>query len=144
MPQITLPMTGVPKRNFIEGAFEEWGVNGYEFERTPQEIAKALRRLNAMMQEWPFSMLGYVGSDYGVGSVDGLSGVDPAYEQAVTLSLAQRLAPAEGAQLSPDTKAVLARSMARLASSVSTIPTAVFMSSPAGAGNKGRASFISD
>jgi hypothetical protein len=114
MVTLTLGTAGPPKRQIIELAFGDIGSAGYEFGRTPEEINDALLRLNALMREWPFSTLGYVQPDYGVGSADDLSGIPDEYLSVVAAKLALRICPMMGATLSVEAKANLATGMALL------------------------------
>jgi hypothetical protein len=133
MVAIALPITGSTKRSLLDTAFEECGIT----ERTPDEEASALRKLNQMMFEWPFSVLGY---DAGDTTAEELSGFDPRWDQAVALALAQRLAPKElnGQPLSPESKAALSRSRIQLESYAGTLsmPTATMVSAISGEGNR--------
>jgi hypothetical protein len=40
------------KRQFVDAAFEEIGLASYVFDLTTEELASALRRLDAMMAQW--------------------------------------------------------------------------------------------
>lgn len=134
---------GRPKRDIIEAAFEECGSAGWEFERTAEEVTAALRKLNAMMAEWPWNQLGYAQPAYGVGLPEDLSGVPDSAVAAVSMYLAMRLAPGMGATIPPETKAALTRSYNLLVSSVSTPPTAyIAPNTPRGAGHKGKPPFL--
>jgi hypothetical protein len=134
---------GPPKRDLIEMAFEECGSAGYEFERTPEEVSAALRKLNAMMGEWPWNQLGYPIPTYGIGLPEELSGIAPENVQAVALHLAMRIAPNMGASLSAETKAAMTRSFNLLASRYATPPTALIaLNTPRGTGHRGRSTFI--
>ncbi len=134
---------GPPKRDLIEMAFEECGSAGYEFERTPEEVAAALRKLNAMMGEWPWSQLGFPIPTYGLGLPEELSGIAPENVQAVVLHLALRLAPNMGATLSPETRAAMTRSFNLLASQHTVPPTSyIALNTPRGSGHRRRSTFI--
>lgn len=135
MPTIPIDPGGPPKRFIIELAFGEVGSAGYEFGRTPEEVNDALMRLNALMREWPFSLLSYAQPDYGVGSADEESGIADEYLNAIAGQLALRIAPTMGATLSPEAQANIARSLAVLRASVATIPTMpIAAQTPRGAG----------
>lgn len=135
---LTLGTSGPLKRDIIELAFGELAMAGYEFGRTPDEIRDALLRLNAMMREWPFSTLGYQQPDYGNGSAEDVSGVDPQWLNVIASKLALRIAPAFGASMSPDAKANLATAMSLLQAGAATIPTMpLARNTPRGAGNRG-------
>lgn len=142
MVTLTLTDSGSPKKRLVDIAFEECGISDYDAE----QAASALRKLDSLMLEYPFDQLGYVPATYGTGSLEELTGFDPRWDQAVALSLAQRLAPKElnGTPLSGDSKAALARSMSLLYSYVAIIPSAIMVSAPAGEGNRryGRSPYI--
>ena len=93
---------GPPKRQIIELAFSEAGSAGYEFGRTPEEVADALTRLNALMAEWKTLRgidLGYIQPAYGVGNPDGLSGIPFDCLNVVASYLALRICPMMPAQV---------------------------------------------
>lgn len=139
MPTITLDPGGPPKRFIIELAFGEIGSAGYEFGRTPEEVNDALLRLNALMREWPFSLLGYVQPDYGVGSAEDLSGIADEYLNAIAGQLALRIAPTMGATLPPEAKVNIARSLAVLRGALATVPAMpIAAQTPRGAGARSR------
>lgn len=141
MPTITLPVGGVPKGQIVRRALKVWGVRQ---DREPSEVVDALDNLNAMMAEPPFNLLPYERPNYGSGSLEDLSGIDPQYEQAVMLSLAKLCAPNEGAQLPGNSEAALARSMASLRADLATVPTMKLGTFVAGAGNRYRPPYIVD
>lgn len=117
---VALSPTGTPKRNLVEMAFEDCGSAGYEFERTPEEVASALRRLDTMMREWPWERLGYVQG----GSVEDVSGIPDHAIGAVASYLALRIAPTMGATLSPEARTAMTRSFNLVLSRTATIPVA--------------------
>ena len=116
---------GPPKRFIIEMAFSECAMAGYEFGRTPEEVADAQLRLNAMMAEWKTMRgidLNYNQTDYGVGNPDELSGIPFDVLNTVASYLALRIAPMMGAALSPEAKGNMARSLALLEAHYAAIP----------------------
>jgi hypothetical protein len=131
---------GPPKRQIIEMAFSEAGAAGYEFGRTPEEVADALARLNALMAEWKTMRgidLGYEQPDYGVGIPDGLSGIPHFALNTVASFLALRICPMMGAALGPEAKANLARSLASLEAHYASVPTMpIAASTPRGLGGQ--------
>ena len=117
--------SGPPKRQIIELAFSECTMAGYEFGRTPEEVADALSRLNALMAEWKGMRgidLGYEQPAYGVGSADELSGIPIDTLNIVASYLALRIAPMMGAQLSTEARGNLARSLSLLEAHYATMP----------------------
>jgi hypothetical protein len=141
---VTLSDSGPSKGELADMALEECGLAGFEFQRTPEEIASAIRELDTMMYEWPWSLLGFAHADFGTGSPADLSGIPFAAKAVTVKHLALRLAPKMMGTLSPESRASLARSMALLQAEYATVPTAKLMSTPAGAGNRGRATFIQE
>lgn len=137
---INIPITtGPSKRSLIELAFDDCGMAGYVFERTPEEYTQGLRKLNAMMAEWPFNLTGYYQPDLADGDGQDESGIDPKYTQAVATCLAYRMAPGFGKTLSSELMAAKARSLAYLTSEVSTIANMAFPSGTLrGSGNNWR------
>jgi hypothetical protein len=142
MAVISVTDSGIRKRDIIEMMFEECGSAGYEFDRTPEEVSSALRKLNAMMAEWPFDQIGYIQPISGAGEPDDLTGVPAKYNQVIALQLALRFAPNMGASLPPESRAALTRSMALLSSETATITGSKIISSVSGAGNRRRSAFI--
>lgn len=130
---------GRPKRDIIELAFDDCGLAGYEFDRTPEEQTMALRKLNALMLEWPWSGLGYTQPAYGVGLAEEPSGLPDMAISATAQYLALRIAPGIGNTLSPEMRASLARSRDTLFAQVATIPTMQLAgNTPLGTGRYGR------
>ena len=137
---ISVPV-GRPKRDIIELAFDDCGLAGYEFDRTPEEQSMALRKLNALMLEWPWNKLGYAQPAYGAGQVEGASGLPDAAINAVAQYLALRIAPGIGNTLSAESRASMAHSRAVLFGEIATIPDMSLPGNTArGQGNRYRAS----
>lgn len=114
---------GKPKREILEMAFDDCGLAGYEFDRTPEEQSMALRKLNALMLELPWSALGYDQPSYGVGQAEGGSGIPDFAVNAVSQYLALRIAPGIGLTLSPEYSKTAARSLVTLQAALATTPT---------------------
>lgn len=134
---ITLDPAGPPKRQIIEMAFGNIAITGYEFGHTPEEIADAMVRLDALMYEWPYSELGFSHPDYGTGNAEESSGIPFDCLNAVAAALALRLAPAFGKELPAATAANLVSALAVLRARVATIPTMPLGSNtPRGMGNR--------
>lgn len=124
MPQIALDATGVPKSSLVDAAYEYCGLNGFEFERTPEEMTTGLRHLNALMAEWKADGidLAFTFPTYGAGLLEEPSGVPDHSFSVIHQMLAQRLAPALGASLSADARAALAKSYQGLRSRTAAAP----------------------
>jgi hypothetical protein len=127
MPTIILDGTGVSKSSLVEGAYEYCGLNGFEYERTPEEMTTGLRHLNALMAEWLGDGidLGFDFPTYGQGLLEEPSGVPDSACAVIHTMLAQRLAPGLGATLSDDVKAALSRSYQSLRSRTAAVPPTV-------------------
>lgn len=134
---LSLP-AGRPKRDIIELAFDDCGLAGYEFDRTADEQTMALRKLNALMLEWPWNTLGYSQPSYGVGQVEEPSGLPDDAINAVAQYLALRIVPGMGASLSPEQRATNARSLATLQAQYAVIPDSTLPGNvPLGSGRRG-------
>ena len=129
------------KRAIVETAYEEIGVSaalGYDV--TPEQMALGLSRLDALMEE--LYQQGYrltynAPAEYRGGDLDDDSGIPAGANQAVYLSLALRLAPTIGRQVSMETKAAHRTAMNAIAIGPATLPTVRRDTDavPAGAGN---------
>lgn len=134
---LNLPVTGVPKRTILDMAFESVGLPGSEFDRSAEEQTAALRKLNAMMKEWPWSLARYNQPSYGVGLPEELSNIPGDAESAVSAELALRIAPGLGLTLSPEQRAMRAQTRAMFVATYVTIPTCdIVGGTPLGAGNR--------
>lgn len=129
------------KLQFIQGAFDEMGMGDYVFDLSPEQLDRALRRLDAMMAEWNAKgiKIGYplpVKPEDSVISDD--TGVPDSANEAVITNLAVRLAPGHGKTLSSDTKATAKASLNTL-TGIAVMPNEQRLPTtlPAGAGNKG-------
>lgn len=124
MVQIPLDVTGPTKQSLVEGAYEYCGLNGFEYERTPEEMVTGVRHLSAMMAEWLGNGidLTYDFPTYGAGRLDEPSGVPTSAAAVIHQMLAQRLCPALGATLSEDAKAALALGYQGLRSRTAATP----------------------
>ena len=131
---------GPPKRQIIEMAFSEIGAAGYEFGRSPEEVADALGRLNAMMAEWKAMRgidLGYNQPTYATGNPDELSGIPFETLNTVASYLALRVCPMMGATIGAEAKGNMARSLVLLEAHYANIPTMPRdRYTPIGAGNR--------
>jgi hypothetical protein len=126
MPTITLDATGVAKSVLVEGAYEFCGLNGQEYERTPEEMVTGLRRLNALM-----ALLAKKGINlnfdfptYGQGLLEEPSGIPDDAVEPITALLAKRLAPSLGANLTPEAMGIAATAMSDLMANYAMAPIA--------------------
>jgi hypothetical protein len=124
MPTITLDGTGVSKSALVEGAYEFCGLNGQEYERTPEEMTAGLKKLNALM-----ALLAKKGIDlgfdfptYGNGLLEEPSGIPDDAQEPIMALLAQRLAPTIGGALSDDAKAILSTAVGDLYTNYAVAP----------------------
>jgi len=128
------------KRAVCEMAFEECGLAGYEFDKTPEEWQSALRRLDALQAEWRSSGLDL---DYnapavlGDGDLDDASGIPDDAVNATALSLALRICPPLGKAWSAESRIAYTVSMDLLRARYLSKPErALPAGTPRGAGNK--------
>lgn len=96
-----VPGTGVTKGSLVETAFEYCALAGYEFERTPEEMASGIRHLAMMMMESPFDQCGFNVVDYGFGLPEEGSNLLNADVAAIGFFLALRIATIMGKTLPP-------------------------------------------
>lgn len=100
---------GFSKRQFVEGGFEELGLAAYVFDLTPEELDRAMRRLDSMMAEWNAKgiRLGYpIPGSPQDNDLDEPSGVPDSANEAIVANLAIRIAPAYGKTVSGETRAI--------------------------------------
>lgn len=139
---IHIPDGGVLKRDILEMAFEDCRLAGYEFERSPEEVASALRKLNALMAEWKAHQgidLGYAQPAYGAGDASDASGIPQSAMNAVASYLALRIAPQMGKALAPEAKANLARAFSLLQAEHASVPSMPMgRNTPRGSGYPGQ------
>jgi len=126
------------KGEVVAMAFEDVGLPGYEFSATPEEISSAIRRLDAMMREWPCGQTLNYNFPRVLGQSDPL---DPILvpDWAVTSmfgKLAQKIAPGMGKTLSDAQKAAAARAYSVMLGRI-PVPDAILpRTTPRGEGNK--------
>jgi hypothetical protein len=108
----------------VEGAYELCGLNGFEYDRTPEEMTTGLRFLNDMMAEWLGDGidLGFDFPIYGNGLLEEPSGVPDSAVSVIKAMLAQRICPGLGGTLSEDAKAALSKSYQGLRSRTAATP----------------------
>jgi len=120
---LSLPLGGKLKSEILDMAFDDCGAAGFAFDRTPEEQSAALRKLNALMLEQPWSLLTYAQPSYGAGLPEEQSGIPDFAVNAVAQYLALRIAPGMGGTLSPEATKALGRSLLTMQSQLATIPT---------------------
>lgn len=114
--------TGPTKGAIIDMAFEDCRLSGFDFDRTPEENLMALRRLNTMMAEWPWSNVGYAYPTFGEGSADELSDVPSDAVHGVSQMLAMRLMSAFGKSIPESFRITSAQSIAYVRGQYSSVP----------------------
>lgn len=129
------------KQQFIEAAFSEIGLDGYLFDLSPEQKQRAVAKLDAMMAAWNALgiRVGYpISADPDSADISAETGVQDAANQAIYCSLAVRLAPMHGKQVSAETKSDAHRGYAALLTrAVRPIPVQMPATMPAGQGNRG-------
>lgn len=118
---IPLPDIGQPKRVILDIAFEERGLAGYEFDRDAEEVTMALRRLNAMMNTWPWTLLPFDRPERGQGRPEDPSGLPDGAIQAVAMHLASLLRIGKDLTMEQRANAVAARKA--MAAEYSVVPS---------------------
>lgn len=131
---------GYTKRQLVDAALEEIGLDPVEFDVNGAEYQRCLRRLDAMIANWDGKglPLGYfLVSNPDEINIDAESGLADWANEAVYLNLAILIAPSFGKQIFPDTK-----KQARMAKTALYNQTAFRIEMqypntfPVGAGNK--------
>jgi hypothetical protein len=128
------------KRELVEAAFAEIGLPVTTFNVGPDQLQRALGRLDDMMGTWDGKgiRLGYAMSSSADGSnLDDESGIPDTAFEAVITNLAIRIAPGRGKQVSPDTRATARAAYEGLLARAVYPPQQQFpITLPVGAGNK--------
>lgn len=123
---IPVSAIGVPKKSIIEMAYEDCRISGFDFDRTPEEDLMALRRLNTLMSEWPWNLLGYDLPASGEGTGEDLSNLPRDVTHGVSQLLALRLMAAFG-KTPPETfRVTSAQSIAYVRAQAVTVPTIAY------------------
>lgn len=124
------------KRQIVGQAYVELGIGTWEFDLQPDQIQDSVNRLDAMMARWSSEgiRIGYNGSS---SDPDADSGIPDVAIEAVRTNLAIRIAPADGKNLSPDTRAVAADSLSYLTAYFMQVPQRRLPNTlPLGSGNR--------
>lgn len=133
------------KRQFVEAAFEEIGISGYNFDVSPEMQQVALKRLDAMMASWNARGVrtSYpIPSNPTTSDLDENSTVPDSANEAIFKNLAIRIAPVFGRQISPDLKQAAQYAFNAMMSKLAEIPEMQFNQTiPAGQGNKWRRNY---
>jgi hypothetical protein len=128
------------KREFINEAFDEIGLASYVFDLTADQLQSALRKLDAMMAKWNGRgiRISYpLPSTPSESSLDAVSNVPDAANEAIYTNLGLALAPSYGKTVSPETKEKAHESFQILLSLATTPRVMQFPGTlPLGAGNK--------
>lgn len=148
--QSYMPSTAT-KRDLVEMAFEECGLPGYSFTAQPNEIASALRRLDALMRELEVQgvRIGYnFPSAVGASDPDDPSLIPDYAINGVAGQLALRFAPGLGKTLSPEQKRAASLGMIAMQAASKVVPQVRLpRTTPKGSGNQPYATwypYISD
>lgn len=136
----TLPIpSGPTNKEIIDRAYQALGSSSSMFGRTEEEYADAMLALGGMMEGWPFNLLGFIVEDAAGLRVEGESGIDRRWLNAVGLSLAEHLGPLIGKELPRATSRLKAREFSLLCGYVSEIPEVKLRPDTAlGSGHRGR------
>lgn len=128
------------KRQFVNSAYEEIGYADYNFDIQPEQMDKAVRKLDSMMGQWDIRgvRVGYplVGDPEEI-SIDIEFEVPLFATDAIIYNLAVLLAPSVGKIASPETKKAAKEALVTLSGQTIDMPTKQFPRRlPLGAGNK--------
>jgi hypothetical protein len=131
---------GWTKRQFVEAAFEEVGYASYAYDLQPEQLQSGLRRLEALMGTWNGRgvRIGYpLSSNPDNASLDEVTSVPDASNEAIYSNLALRVAPLVGKTASAETKTTARSAYLELLSRC-TKPNEMQLphTLPSGAGNK--------
>lgn len=128
------------KRQFVEEAFAEIGVASYVYDLEPEQLQRALRRMDSMMAMWNAKgiRVGYpIPSSPENSSLDNETNVPDRANQAIILNLAVQIGPGFGKQISQDTRIAAKNAYDILLSSAAQpLPKQFSSTTPLGAGNK--------
>lgn len=134
-----MPSTAT-KRDLFEMAFEECGLPGYSFTAQPNEIASALRRLDATMRELEVRgiRIGYnFPPEVGASDPDDPALIPDYAITGVAGQLALKIAPGLGKTLSPEQKRGAGQSFVAMQAASSVVPELRMpRTTPWGSGNK--------
>jgi len=119
---LTINVGGRKKGDIVDMAYGFCGSEGYQFEKTPEEVATALRLLDTQMAEWPWNLMGYDPATYGSGNPEDPSGLTDEDVSAVFMELAVRIAPNMGAGMSAEGKRSVAKTYSSASSRYAAIP----------------------
>jgi hypothetical protein len=128
------------KRQFVQAAFNEIGLESYEFDLQPEDFDMALRRLDSMIAEWNAQgiRVGYpIPTSPEDSDLDEETGVQDAANEAIITNLAIKVAPAFGKTPAVETKISASKAYKTLLSKTMQVPKQQMPSTmPSGAGNR--------
>lgn len=137
MSELPLAASGPLKSALIALAFEDCGMSDQTV--TVDEKAMALRRLNSIMLEEPWSNMGYAQPEYGNGTAEEPSGLANDAVNAVVKHLAFNLMAVFEREPNAAFRSTYAKAKLQAAARYATIATAQFAPGTAtGAGNRDR------
>lgn len=128
------------KRQFIADAFAELGMANYVFDLEPEELQRALRRLDSLMAEWNGKgiRIGYpIPASPNDSDLDEQTSVPDSANEAIITNLAVRLAPGFGKVVNPATQTAAKSAYNVLLSRAAMPPQMQYAAGlPSGAGHK--------
>jgi hypothetical protein len=131
---------GYTKRQFISEAFAELGLADYVFDLNPEDLQRALRRLDSMLAEWNGKgiRLGYpIPSNPDDSDLDEATGVPDSANEAIIVNLALKLAPGYGKTPAQDSRVAAYKAYNVLLSRAAIPPQMQYsIGLPSGAGHK--------
>lgn len=136
---VSAPSTA-SKRTIIQMAYEKAGQPGYEFEATPEEVASAVRSLDALMSQWTIQGISInynFPAVLGTSDPDEESGIPDWAVLAAVNALSYEEAPGMGKTMTPEARGSLARGLTALRAATLNVPQMRLpRGTPSGAGNK--------
>ena len=130
---------GYTKRQLVEGAFAEIGMDPEEFDLPASLLQHGLRALDRMMATWNtkgIRLAYFLPSTPEASDLDTESGIPDSAWEAVVANLALRIAPSRGKTPSRETKVAAKTALNALMIHSSFPPVSQPRSVPVGAGNK--------
>lgn len=102
------------KGQFVDRAYEELALAGYEFDISPEEKQSGLSKLESLMATWSAQGMTLPYSFSEDPNQNETSGLPLVANEAVYLALAQRIAASKGKSLNPSTQAAASEAKSSL------------------------------
>jgi len=137
------PYPSTATKGFIlDRIFEEVGLAGYEFDRSPEQDISALSKMDVLMAQWQAQRMNLnynFPSSMGGGDPSDVAGVPDFAIDAIAVSVAMRVAPGMGKSMSVESRRALTESMTMIRAVTAKIPCmSLTRTTPIGMGNRYR------